>query len=146
MARATGFTEAKATVRVAVPGLSNLADVQTNFFRLTGPTGTHPDNHWGTDSTVTNIQLVALDVFDTLQATLGINDMSLPQGGMFDICGTWNPADGCSLAPKGHVRHRTGTSVDIDKAACLDPTLQGGCSRGTITVAKNFRVFVSASG
>jgi len=46
-----------------------------------------------------------------------INDASLPWGGMFDICGTWNVKDGCSLAPHGgHRSHRTGRTVDLSTA------------------------------
>jgi hypothetical protein len=125
-----GFGSAQAMVTVQVPELINLADIQTNFFRLTGQTGTHPDNHWGTPNTVANIQLVALDLFDVFEATLGINDMSLPLGGLFDINGTWKPP---------HSSHRKGTSVDIDRTGCVDPNLDGGC-RQILTVP---RVFIS---
>ncbi|MCI0372775.1 MAG: hypothetical protein L0214_15690, partial [candidate division NC10 bacterium] len=142
VAKAAGFPNAEAKVTVQVPGLVNLGGIQTNFWRLTGQTTTHPDNHWGTPDTVTNIQLVALDSFEIFAATLGINDLSLRQGGMFDICGTWNPADTCpplTVGPRGgHHWHRTGTSVDIDRTACVDPELQGGCGRGTISVPRRF--------
>ena len=120
-ASADGFPSASAQIRVAVPGLMNLAEVFTNFFRLTGQTTLHPDNHWGTEDTLNNIQLVALDFFEASDASLRINDMSLPLGGMFDICGTWNPSDTCPpVTPrdKGHVSHRKGTSVDIGRTAC----------------------------
>ena len=41
--------------------------------------------------------------------------MSLPWGGMFDICGTFKIADTCASAPKGgHSWHRTGKSVDVE--------------------------------
>ena len=85
-----------------------------------------------------NIQLVALDFFAKFGATLGINDMSLRQGGLFDICGTWDPKDGCTITrvdgttariKKGHSGHRSGTSVDVDRSACFDPDLLGGCGR-----------------
>ncbi len=92
------------------------------------------------------IQVIASQYFKLIEtisgqgSTLGINDMSLPQGGLFDICGTWNPFDICppitgTKPPGGHQLHRTGTSVDIDLTACVDPNLQGSCGR-TITVNK----------
>jgi len=118
---------------VLVPGLINLGDVRPKPgmslpFRLDGQTGTHEDNHWGTANTVGNIQLVAQDILNLYGAPLGINDMSLRQGGLFDICATWNPSDRCPpRAPLGgHILHRTGTSVDIDQRAC-DPNTQNGC-------------------
>lgn len=44
-----------------------------------------------------------------------VNDVSLPFGGMFDICGTWNVDDRCVLTRKGgHQTHRTGRTVDIN--------------------------------
>jgi len=145
VARATGFNDAQTGVMVQVGGLENLAQVSTNFWRLTGRTTTHPDNHWGRADTVENIQLVALDFLeyscDILGtcATLGINDMSLPQGGLFDICGTWNSASTCANAPNGgHRWHRTGTGVDMDRAACVDPNLQGTCE----SVVQVDRVFI----
>jgi hypothetical protein len=128
-ATAAGFPGAQARVSVQVPGLTNLADVLTNFFRLTGQTPAHRDNHWGTTNALEIIQLVALDFFATFGATLGINDLSLRTGGLFDIRGDWSPP---------HKSHRTGTSVDIDRTACFDPRLEGGCSRGTLNVAKDF--------
>ncbi len=127
-AQATGFPDARKDVMVEVPSLQNLAAIQANFFRLVGQTATHPDNHWGTPSTVRNIQLVALDFADLTCdepgncSILRINDLSLRWGGLFDICGTWNPADTCppltSPDRGGHFWHRTGTSVDIGRTAC----------------------------
>jgi hypothetical protein len=143
-AQATGYPDASKDVVVEVPGLENLAAVVTNFWRLTGQTAGHPDNRWGTAATVNSIQLVALDFLEysceTLMtcAALKINDLSLRQGGLFDICGSWNPADTCQSAPRGgHRWHRTGTGVDIESSACLDPNLQGTCST-TIGVPRDF--------
>lgn len=129
-------------VKIEVPDLMNLAEIRTNFFRLTGQTGTHPDNHWGTLETTLKAQLLALDFFAQFGAKIGINDMSLPAGGLFDICGTWNPGDGCTLTrtdgstttiKKGHFWHRTGRGVDVDRGACLDPNLTGQCGKFAIT-------------
>lgn len=128
-ARATDMPDIEKQIKIEVPALVNLATININFLRLTGQLPQHPDNHWGTPSTVNNVQLVALDYFADFGATLGINDLSLPQGGLFDIAGNWMP---------DHKWHRKGTSVDIDRVACVDPSLQGGCSRGTIPVDKNY--------
>lgn len=55
--------------------------------------------------------------------------MSLPWGGLFDICGTWNPADTCQNATNGgHFSHRTGTGVDIDRIACRGLIPEDGSS------------------
>lgn len=43
--------------------------------------------------------------------TLGINDMSLEWGGMFDLNGEWWVYD---TTGNGHMSHREGMSVDID--------------------------------
>jgi hypothetical protein len=129
VATSADFAEARATVRVAVPGLVDLAAVLTNFYRLTGSVpGRHIDLHWGTPMTTNNIQRLALDFFAVFEATLGINDLSLPAGGLFDLGGAW-------ASP--HAWHRTGTSVDIDSSACFDPAVTGACAQ-TIPVSKRF--------
>ncbi len=142
---APGSADAQVPIRVEVLGLRNLAQIFQNLaredrkFRLTGQTRTHPDNHWGTRFTNSAIQVITQAYFELSGgATLGINDMSLPQGGLFDICGTWNPFDICppitrTTPPGGHQLHRTGTSVDFDLRACLDPSLQGICGQ-TVSV------------
>ena len=129
VATAPDFNEARAMVRVAVPGLVDLGSVFTNFFRLTGRVpGRHTDNHWGTLTTTDNVRRLALDFFAILDATLGINDLSLLAGGLFDRDANWGTP---------HAWHRTGTSVDIDRRACLDPGASGTCAQ-TITVPKPF--------
>lgn len=128
-ATSTGLPEATAQVTVGVPGLGNLA-IGTNFFRLTGALpGLHVDNHWGTPGVVDRVQRLALDFFGDFGATLGINDMSLPRGGVFDICGRWDEAATCAQAPNGgHRLHRVGLSADIDRTACVDPLAEGRCN------------------
>ena len=42
------------------------------------------------------------------QGSLGLNDMSLPLGGVFDIGAGWSPP---------HSRHRFGSDCDIDRYA-----------------------------
>ena len=62
LAQADDFPNATAKVRVEAPGLASFADIRTNFFRLTGQTTPHPDNHWGTASTLANIQGGRMDL------------------------------------------------------------------------------------
>ncbi|MFZ3073103.1 MAG: putative metal-binding motif-containing protein [Thermodesulfobacteriota bacterium] len=81
-------------------------------YRLTGNTCElclkHPDNHYGTSYTNQNAAAMAWDYYERHKISLGINDMSLESGGLFDIKGNW------SSSP-GHQLHRIGKSVDIDR-------------------------------
>jgi|GEM_PF-6731420 len=95
----------EATIKVRVPGLYPMPG---GDYRLTGQRTAHPDNHYGTYYTVVNTHAVAEDFYRQFNATLGINDMSLEWGGLFDIYGNWSPP---------HSSHRKGTSVDIDRNA-----------------------------
>jgi hypothetical protein len=54
---------------------------------------------------VASTTAMAIAYFLFKGSRLGINDMSLPKGGLFDICSTWLPP---------HKMHRRGTSVDLD--------------------------------
>jgi hypothetical protein len=128
VARATNFVDAEKKITIEVPGLVNLAAINNNFVWLNGQLPVHPDNHWGTPNTVDNIQLVALDYYAEYGVKLGINDLSLLQGGLFDISGEWKPS---------HFLHRKGVSADIVQA-CLDPNLQGGCPGGAVSANKVF--------
>jgi len=75
-----------------------------------GATAAHPMNHFGTPFMVGSvIPGLAADYFAQRQGTLGINDMSLPKGGLFDLNQQWNNRG-------GHNLHRYGTSVDINGA------------------------------
>ncbi len=119
------------TISVAekVSGLTNFAAITSDIWRLTGNTGSttywkcdgtvihHPANHYGTSYTLRQLQLAIRD-FAQWSGTergyghylvLGVNDMSLIYGGMFDICSDWTPP--------GHDSHRRGTSVDISSSA-----------------------------
>ena len=130
-----GKEVAKANINVKVPGLMSLGG--GGNLRLTGQTNAHKANHYGTYYAVTNARLVAEDYYEQFGATLGINDMSLPLGGMFDI----GPPQGSFWNPP-HRSHRKGTSVDIDrcaKSAITDnPNPRGTCSNGWIKVDKRY--------
>jgi len=113
-----------ATVDVRVPELQPL---ETFFFyappmfpkyQLAGGTDLHQLNHYGTVPTLTNIGNLTNAYYLSTFALLGINDMSLERGGLFDICGTWNSADTCpNQLTGGHKSHRKGTGVDINRCA-----------------------------
>ncbi len=111
IAEALKFGRDEKKVQVQVPGLIPLEEVIiATFFRFTGRTNTHPDNHYGTQNSIDNTVGLAFDYFDLHKETLGINDMSLEKGGLFDTAGNWN-------SKPGHSRHRVGKSVDIDRCA-----------------------------
>jgi len=103
---------------VAVPGLVNFVNQPGNGrWRLTWAiAGLHTDNHWFNEQEVDNI-INALNEFykwsisaenDGVAIRLGINDMSLPNGGAYDFHGNWN-------LNFNHSFHRIGLSVDIDQ-------------------------------
>ncbi len=99
------------SVDVAVPDLVPLGGFMS--FQLVGSLDAHPANHYGLISTVTAIGNVADQYYIETGALLGINDMSLVWGGLFDIAGSWSPP---------HSSHRKGTSVDIDRHAYMNGT------------------------
>lgn len=132
VARAPGFADARTQVAIQVPGLRDFRAFPSGTWRFAGAlAGLHADNHWGTAHTIAQTALMATDYFVVRKAVMQINDMSLPFGGMFDICGTWNRRDTCANAPKGgHASHRQGTSVDVNLNACAgtvptDPLVRG---------------------
>jgi len=86
----------------ALPSYANYAMVGSD-----GPVGQyHPDNHNGTLNAVQQIRVIA-DQFHLLYpdiSVLGINDMALPMGGVFDLQQNWIPP---------HHEHSLGTAVDV---------------------------------
>lgn len=121
-------TTKKDTVRltVRVPGLIDFAEIQSNFWTVTGHTNPpggcpgvttvqHPSSHFVTQKVSDSLQLGLLKFYiwsgsskgEGQYIVLGINDMSLQSGGVFDICGDWNTV-------RKHTFHRVGLSVDID--------------------------------
>lgn len=103
---------------VRVPGMGPLGGNQ--YWRLTGSSDTtstkkckgekirHSKNHMATFSTAIRVAMLATAYYEKKKGRLGINDMSLPLGGLFDICSDWE---------KPHGLHRVGKSVDIDRSA-----------------------------
>jgi len=88
---------------VLVAGLIILTP--TSGISLTGETGSHPSNHYGTAALVAGLQALGLKFFQKFQKNIWVNDMSLPHGGLFDHQSTWSPP---------HQTHRDGRHVDLN--------------------------------
>ncbi|MBS1962111.1 MAG: hypothetical protein JST04_07845 [Bdellovibrionales bacterium] len=124
-------------LKIEVPGLKPL-EANPLFYQLTGTENFsyHPGNHYMAEENY--IDIVAVVFFDQFDAMLGINDMSLPMGGLFDI----GPGDDESKTSEfwkpPHSLHRLGRSADVDrcaKSAIQDnPNDRGRCSIGYIQV------------
>lgn len=107
-------------ITVEVPGLVELTVGPDDHFRLTGNQdktqhpkcpGTairHSQNHFLTFANGIRIRGVSNRWFQKFGETLGINDISLRTGGLFDICSDWEVP---------HHLHRLGASVDIDSTS-----------------------------
>lgn len=93
-------------VMVRVPGLEPFS--ADGVCRLTGEGNAHRDGHYATSATNMVTSLIAREYLELTGAMLGINDMSLAWGGLFDVAGGWE-------AP--HATHRKGTGVDVDRDA-----------------------------
>lgn len=95
-------------VQVMVKGLVALSPGA--HYEFTGAVaGRHTDNHYGTSAALTAFQALADSIDAWTGEPLGINDISLIQGGLFDSGDgvSWNPWD----IPHGF--HRNGTHADI---------------------------------
>jgi hypothetical protein len=96
---------------------------QGSYWNLTGTTSdsgsNHLSNHWSHQKVKDTLEMVLKKVYDWARSSdglgktviLGVNDMSLGWGGVFDIGGEW--------AQDYHSLHRVGLSVDIDGAGVL---------------------------
>jgi hypothetical protein len=120
----TAMVKADASVKdtvqltVQVPNLVEFA--AGDFWGLTGNTTTegqnHPSSHWCTLKMKDSLEAVLQEFSDWCldvegggrSVIVGINDMSLEWGGVFDIRGKWN-------LNSEHSFHRVGLSVDIDR-------------------------------
>ena len=119
------------TLTTKVPGLANFGDTSSSLWNLTGAppwnitttykgcrgdTIRHYQNHYATSILIARLQPALIRFFAWSGSTegggqwlkLGVNDMSLQKGGLFDICSHWLP---------GHGLHREGLSVDIDSSS-----------------------------
>lgn len=106
-------------LRVIVPNLVLLEPSSEGDYTLTGANNFHPVNHYGTSYLTTLIDVVGSTFKHYTGKKLGINDMSLAWGGLFDI----GPIDfnNYSFWSFPHILHRLGNSVDIDKKPLSSP-------------------------
>jgi hypothetical protein len=107
------------SVVVAVPGLVELTE--GGSVDTIGLTTSHPDSHWGAPAMAAAVRQLADSVSafasriaalpfqarpsGRFPSQLGVNDMSLRLGGLFDVDSTWTFP---------HVDHRDGFDADID--------------------------------
>jgi murein endopeptidase len=88
---------------------------------LYGQTNTHPNSHYASFSTIYALQKIARDyaLIPRSGDVLRINDISLPSGGVFDLCGTFDPATSCAGYKGGHRSHACGTDIDVATTGLL---------------------------
>jgi hypothetical protein len=106
MIRATMYGVTKEVgIGVFIDGLSLLG--AGDDYDLVGETTTHPINHFGTATAIANLPLIASDYLAMFpgSAKLRLNDMSVSQGGKFEIAGDWGNGS--------HAEHRVGRNCDI---------------------------------
>src|SRR5262249_13622989 len=91
---------------VVVDGLSELG-ASANY-SLVGGTTTHPRNHFGTNTALPNLPLIASDYLNQCPGAdiLRYNDMSLVWGGKFDLSSDWSTTG-------DHAEHRIGINCDV---------------------------------
>ncbi|MFZ5928627.1 MAG: hypothetical protein ACOYX1_14410 [Acidobacteriota bacterium] len=70
-------------VRVFGPELMELPNY--HVYKKVGSKWAHPLSHWATFATVYRIQQICEEFFNRTGITAGINDISLPWGGRFDL-------------------------------------------------------------
>lgn len=103
------------TFNVEIPNLQELPEPGSSslYEKLRDGTNTHPQGHHGTPYALQMISLIAENYWVLSGNKLSVNDISLPDGGLFDISNNWTPP---------HDEHRVGTSVDINRKGihCLD--------------------------
>jgi len=91
------------TIGVELSDLVSLGDGAN--YDLVGATATHGDNHYGTPTFNGSLTTLADSYAQAFPGQiLFYNDMSLPQGGLFDIRAGWAPP---------HSSHRFGVDLDL---------------------------------
>jgi hypothetical protein len=99
-------SEFNQSMTVAVPGLMRFTGGAE--ITLTGSTSSHPDNHYGLARLNSAIRKLAKAFFKQFSKKIFVNDMSLVNGGLFDINADW---------AKPHKTHRDGRRVDINSTS-----------------------------
>jgi hypothetical protein len=97
-----GTTSGSVYTRAMVPGLVELPT--TSAIERVGVTKTHPQSHYGAPAMTAAVVTLATKFHKKFSKPLGVNDISLIWGGLFDHKATW-------AAP--HKTHRTGVDADI---------------------------------
>lgn len=103
-------------IDVGVGGLVRLEDSGLHHVVVRDGKDTHPEGTHGMADTLETLKKIAQKYFEVTNGRrLSVNDLSLPRGGVFDICNTYNPTDTCASAPKGgHFEHRVGKEADLN--------------------------------
>lgn len=110
----SGVQTATRIVKVEVPGLAPMpASASPQKYFLSGGNTSHSANHFVSSATAAGLTSAAAQYFSSTQAAIGMNDMSLALGGMFDVKLKWTPPHGL---------HRVGRSVDVDRCAIKSNT------------------------
>lgn len=123
-------------ITVEIAGLIKVPPSGQGTYRLTGSygdagvTSKHVENHYAKSSSFVMISSAAYDYFEETGIAIGINDMSLELGGLFDIHNNWKTP---------HSWHRFGTSVDIDHLGVKEKLLNRiakrfGCTRYEVSL------------
>jgi hypothetical protein len=108
-----GQTATNKVLEVRIADLGTIATTQD--WNLVGATNTHPDNHYGTATLNVGLAASARDYTDIYYGIgnhapdadrLKFNDMSLINGGKFEIAGTWSTMT-------AHDEHRLGQNCDV---------------------------------
>jgi len=101
-------------INVGIQGLREMSG-DSFVFKPRPSTDLHPRAHFGTVALQQGITLIGKTYIDlTGGRRPRVTDISLPVGGLFDICGTYSAGGKCTAAPNGgHAWHRTGRDVDF---------------------------------
>lgn len=106
-------TESVSTITAAIPDLHPLPI--GGAYSQTGSTPNHRNNHSISSFALPDIQAAAQEFLRRSGEVMRINDISLPNGGGFDIAGRWKRnvvSPGCRAS--GHCWHRLGRSADVE--------------------------------
>jgi len=98
---AAGASDAVDTIPVRLE-LQRL--VQSGHMAFTGEVDPHKDSHYVTQMMADGLAALADSVYARYGHTLGVNDESLVDGGIFDIAGNWT---------RPHCSHRNGRGADV---------------------------------
>src|ERR1051325_2202991 len=107
-------SKGSANIDVRVDGLIDLSGTGGRFF-LVGQKNAHPSNHYGTPGLLTGLVGPGMAYGVKFNDNLNYNDMSLPWGGVFDICATaeGNCQQGITPWVSPHKGHNFGLNVDV---------------------------------